>query len=132
MPIALIAPAMLPSQQNHLAAVRVWAQELVIHESDLDSFDREVIPLVMVWNGENHFLPTCHLTCHKLNFWKVQNFFNLMESALDHVHMIDDKFFIEDVNEKVLVIMDEMDILVDQYRKPEQYATPEALTGLQA
>ena len=43
---------------------------------------------------------------------------------------IDDKFFMEDVNEKVLAIMDEMDILVDQYKKLEQYATPEALTGL--
>ena len=118
---------MLPSQQNHLAAVRVWAQELVICESDLDSFDREVIPLVIVWNGEDHFLLTHCLTHHKL---KAQKFFNLMESALDHVHMIDDKFFMEDVNEKVLVIMDEMDILVDQYKKPEQYATPEALTRL--
>ncbi len=117
-------------QQNHLAAVRVWAWELMICESDFNSFDREVIPLVMAWNGEDHFLPTHHLTHHKLNFWKAQNFFNLMESALDHICMIDDKFFTEDVNEKVLAIMDEMDILVDQYKKLEQYVTPEALTGL--
>ena len=130
MPIALIAPATLPSQQNHLAAVRVWAWELMIHESDLDSFDREVIPLVMVWNGEDHFSLTYCLMHHELNFWKAQNFFNLMESALDHVCTTDDKFFTEDVNEKVLAIMDEMDILVDQYKKLEQYATPEALTGL--
>ncbi len=122
----------LPSQQNCLAAVRVWARELVIHESDLDSFDREVIPLVLVWNGEDHFSPTHQLTCHELNFWKAQNFFDLMESALDHVCTIDDKFFMEDMNEKVLAIMDEMDILVDQCKKLEQYATPEALTGLQA
>ena len=80
---------------------------------------------------EDHFSLTHQLMHHKLNFWKAQNFFDLMESALDHIHIIDDKFFTEDVNEKVLAIMDEMDILVDQYKKPEQYTTPEALTGLQ-
>ena len=56
--------------------------ELKLHPDDFQNFERQSYPIVIAWNGHNHFVPTCVMSDIQHNQWKLKELTILSEGCL--------------------------------------------------
>ena len=56
--------------------------EVILNEDDLRSFDKQAFPIVVAYNGHNHFLPTVIMSPKQHNEWKCDVMAKMLHAAL--------------------------------------------------
>ena len=59
--------------------------ELKLHPDDFQNFERQSYPIVITWNGHNHFVPICVMSDIQHNQWKLKELTILTEASLKFV-----------------------------------------------
>ena len=81
-PIVVASPGPEPVTRSQRMTMIDSGHELKLHPDDSQNFERQSFPIVIAWNGHNHFVPTCVMSDMQHNHWKLKELTILTEASL--------------------------------------------------
>ena len=81
-PIVVVSPGPEPVTRCQRMTMIDSGHELKLHPDDFQNFERQSYPIVIAWNGHNHFVPTCVMSDIQHNQWKLKELTILTEASL--------------------------------------------------
>ena len=88
-PIVILNPRAEPKTRAQRATMIESAHETVLYPEDLQHIDRQGMPVVIGYNGIDHFVPSIILSTVEYNQWKLEILVKLSEASLDVLEDID-------------------------------------------
>ena len=81
-PIVVVSPGPEPVTRSQRMTMIDSGHELKLHPDDFQNFERQSYPIVIAWNGHNHFVPACVMSDMQHNQWKLKELTILTEASL--------------------------------------------------
>ena len=81
-PIVVVSPGPEPVTRSQRMTMIDSGHELKLHPDDFQNFERQSYPIVIAWNGHNHFVATCVMSDMQHNQWKLKELTILTEASL--------------------------------------------------
>ena len=88
-PIVILSSDAEPITRGQRATIIESPHETVLYPEDLQHIDRQGMPVVIAYNGIDHFLPSIILSTAKYNQWKLEILVKLSEASLYVLEDID-------------------------------------------
>ena len=91
-PIVILSPGGDPKTRSQQLTMLESAVEIPLYKEDLEYIDRQGVPVVIVYNGRDHFVPSIIMSQVEYNQWKLSILVKFAEASLDVIDDVDSNF----------------------------------------
>ena len=87
--IVIVGPGPAPRWRQGIVRVESGHDILIPDDKIFDKLDKALAPIIIGWNGRDHYLPTIHLTAPELEQWNLDCLIVFGQASLDIIEAMD-------------------------------------------
>ena len=128
-PVVVVSPGPEPvTRCQRMTMIDSW-HELKLHQDDFKNFQKQSYPIVIAWNGHNHFVPTCVMSDIQHNQSKLRELIILSEACLQVRSDINPDKCTDAHRVHLEVLKDNMDLSRTLFASPSTSSAEETSAG---
>ena len=87
-----LSPGSDPKTRSQQLTMLESAVEIPLYKEDLEYIDRQGVPVVTVYNGREHFVPSTIMSQVECNKWRLSILVKFAKASLDVIDDVDSNF----------------------------------------